>query len=150
MTPLAFVRVARALATLSKDPSTKVGAVIVGPDLEIRAVGYNGFPRGVVDDPERYENRDLKYDFITHAEMNAICNAARAGTGTKDCSLVVTSLYPCGECAKAIIQAGIKTIYAPAQQANGRWDDSLTTAEVMFQEAGIEVVRYDISNDYLR
>lgn len=146
MTPLAFVRVARALASLSKDPSTKVGAVIVGPDLEIRAVGYNGFPRGVVDDPDRYADRDLKYDYIVHAEANAIANAARAGTSTLGCSLVVTSLYPCGDCAKVIIQAGIKKIYAPKPHT-GNWADSMTVAEQMFQEAGVEIVHYEDDGD---
>jgi dCMP deaminase len=142
MTPLAFVGVARELALLSKDPSTRVGAVIVGPGNEIRASGWNGFPRGVRDLPERYDDRPTKYKFIAHAEANAIANAARAGTPTDGCSLVVTALHPCNECTKMIIGAGIRRIYAPMPDMEGRWASEFEVAARMLQEAGIIVEFY--------
>src|SRR3712207_92856 len=74
-----FMVVARAVASKSKDPSTKVGALIVDPSRVIRASGFNGFPRGVLDLPERLADREKKLTMVVHAEMNAICNAARVG-----------------------------------------------------------------------
>jgi dCMP deaminase len=142
MNPLKLVPIAQAAASLSKDPSTQVGAVIVGPGNEIRSLGWNGFPRGVIDAPERYADRPTKYAMVVHAEMNAICNAARAGTPVEGCSLVVTALHPCGDCAKAIIQAGIRTVYAPQPEDVERWAESFKVAAQMFQEAGVEVQFY--------
>ena len=90
-----FMGLANKVRTRSKD-TTKIGAVIVGPDREIRSTGYNGFPRGVNDDvPERHE-RPFKYFYTPHAELNAILNAARVGTPTKDCTMYVTTRPPCG------------------------------------------------------
>ncbi len=143
MSPLKLLPVAQAVASLSKDPSTKVGALIVGPAGEIRSSGWNGFPRGVRDEPQRYANRDLKHRLVVHAEQNAICNAARAGTPTEGCSLLVTALHPCRDCAKAVIQAGITTVYAPAPNDNGLWAASFADAELLFNEAGVKVEFYD-------
>ncbi len=121
MSPLKLLPVARAIASLSKDPSTQVGALIVGPAGEIRSSGWNGFPRGVRDDPAR----------------------ARAGTPTEGCVLLVTALHPCRDCAKAIIQAGITTVYAPAPHDAGLWSQSFADAELLFQEAGVAVEFYE-------
>ena len=97
------------ISTWSKDTSTKTGALVVGPDREIRATGYNGLVRGVDDNiPERME-RPTKYDFFEHAERNAIYNACLTGTSLKGCTLYATH-SPCTDCARAIIQAGIKTV----------------------------------------
>jgi dCMP deaminase len=100
--------VAQLIATWSKDRGRKVGAVIVGPDNEIRSTGYNGIPRGVNDDLE--ERHDVengeKYLWVSHAERNAIYNAALLGVSTKECTLYVP-WYPCLDCAKAIVQTGI-------------------------------------------
>ena len=104
-----FMEVAFLVASWSKDPSTKTGAVIVGPDKEIRSTGYNGPVRGVDDDvPERYE-RPTKYDFFEHAERNALYNACLTGVSVKGCVMYATHA-PCVDCARAIIQAGIKTV----------------------------------------
>ena len=104
-----FMEVARLIATWSKDPNTKTGAIVVGPDREIRATGYNGLVRGVNDDiPERME-RPTKYDFFEHAERNAVYNACLTGTSLKGCVLYATH-PPCTDCARAIIQAGIKMV----------------------------------------
>lgn len=142
MNPLRLVGVARELAKLSKDPSTRVGALIVGPANEIRSTGWNGFPRGVRDLPERYADRPTKYRYVCHAEANAIANAARAGTPTDGCTLVVTALHPCNDCAKLIIQAGIKRIYAPLPDMEGRWAVEFEAAARMLLEAGVTVEFY--------
>jgi dCMP deaminase len=122
----------------SKDPSTKIGAVLVRGD-NIVSIGYNGFPRGIDDSAERLTNRDEKYFYIVHAEANAILNAARNGIATKD-SVLYTSGMPCNECAKSIIQAGIKTVVLHSQYpslSHGKWSKSVSKAEEMFEEAGI-------------
>ncbi|BCB27027.1 cell division protein DedD [Sulfurimicrobium lacus] len=142
MTPLSLLPIAHATAQMSKDPSTKVGALIVGPHNEIRASGWNGFPRGVADTLDRLNDRDLKYLFVVHAEANAIANAARSGTPTHGCALVVTALHPCNECAKTVIQAGIRKVYAPLPEDDGRWAASFAIASEMFREAGIAVEFY--------
>ena len=101
-----YLDICKVVATRSKDPNTQVGCVIIGPNREIRSTGYNSFPRGIRDDvPERLE-RPTKYLWIEHAERNAICNAARAGTATEGCTIFV-EIMPCMDCARAIVQAGI-------------------------------------------
>lgn len=142
MNVLKLLPIALATAELSKDPRTKVGALIIGAGNEIRSSGWNGFPRGVADDTERWNDRPTKYKFVVHAEANAIANAARAGTRTEGCSLLVTALHPCNTCAQLIIQAGIKTVYAPLPDMDGRWADSFEAAATMFNEAGVEVIFY--------
>lgn len=121
-----FMRVAEEVATWSKDPNTQVGAVIINLDGKILATGYNGFPRGVDDNPARYDDREAKYAFVVHAELNAILNSTQS---LRDTILYVT-MSPCRECAKAIIQAGIKmVIYRDYRE------DSFTNT--MFDEADI-------------
>jgi dCMP deaminase len=82
-----FLRQSLDWARMSKDPNTQVGAVIIGPDYETRATGFNGFPRGIADTTERLADRELKNRLMVHAERNAICNAARIGTALKGCTL---------------------------------------------------------------
>ncbi len=137
-----FMDVAELVATWSKDKSTKVGAIVVGPDREIRSTGYNGIVRGVSDDiPERLE-RPTKYDFTEHAERNAVYNACLIGASLKGCVIYVTAM-PCPDCARAIIQAGIKTVVTRRVKIDentpvGTWRDKLVYSEQMFKEAGIE------------
>ena len=139
-----FMEVARLVATWSKDPSTKAGAIVVGPDREIRATGYNGLVRGVDDNkPERME-RPTKYDFIEHAERNAIYNACLTGTSLKGCIMYVTH-PPCTDCARAIIQSGIKVVVTHEMEINSApptntWRDKLSYSKQMFDEAGIEYI----------
>lgn len=121
----------------SKDPSTKVGAVIADDFNRIAGVGYNGFPRGIRDDPDRLNDRPEKYKHVVHAEVNAILNSQRS----EGLTLYIT-LFPCSECAKFVIQAGIKAVVIPASGAplkDGRWAESHETAVNMFREAGIPV-----------
>lgn len=136
-----FLELATLVSGWSKDPSTKTGAVVVGPDKEIRATGYNGLVRGVADDiPERME-RPTKYDFFEHAERNAIYNACLTGTQLKGCTIFCT-LTPCTDCARAIIQAGIKEVityeYIPNENdPKNTWRDKLNYSAQMFAEAGV-------------
>lgn len=111
-----FFKVAEATAELSKDPRTRVGAVLVNEtDNTIVATGFNGFPRNVADTLERYNDRTTKHKLVCHAEVNAIINAARNGVITKDTTLFVT-LPPCISCAKIIIQAGISCVFYKEEQ----------------------------------
>jgi len=132
-----YYQVAEAVAQLSKDPRTKVGALIIDHRGCIRAVGYNGFPRNIEDDPARYENREIKLRMVAHAEANAIANAAAVGTPLYGCSIVVTK-YPCRECAKLFINAGITKILTNDIEP-GAWIDSCRDAKSMFNEAGLQV-----------
>lgn len=123
------------ISTASKDPSTKVGAVIVDDDRRVVSVGYNGFPRGVHDTEERLNNRDLKYSIIVHAERNALLFA----TGSiKGCTIYTYPMMPCSVCASMIIQSGIKKVVAPNSD-NPRWKDHIELSLVLFKEAGVEV-----------
>lgn len=105
-----FMGIAHLSALRSKDPNTQVGAVIVDDEHKVVSIGYNGFPRGISDDAYPWgregELLESKYPYVVHAELNAILNAPRS---IKNCTLYV-SLFPCHECAKALIQAGIKEI----------------------------------------
>lgn len=138
-----FLNMCKVVASKSKDPSTKVGAIIVGPDMEIRSTGWNGFPRGVDDSPERYNDRPTKYSMVVHGEPNAICNAVRVGTPIKGCSLYVYPFFPCNDCAKFIIQAGIIEVVAfitpEGLEAEKRWEEKSKIARLLFNEANVKV-----------
>lgn len=139
-----FLAVARSIAALSKDRSTQVGALILGPDWEGGPWGYNGFPRGADDDVEARHQRPEKYFWAEHAERNAIYTAARSGFPTKGCSMVVTH-PPCMDCARAIVQAGIIRVIYPAGDAafHERWKDHEGRTRELFKEAGVEVIVID-------
>lgn len=134
-----FIALAAHIAAWSKDPSTKVGCVVVGPDREIVTTGYNGFPRGVDDDPKRME-RPAKYLWTSHAEENAVAHAARIGVSLKGCTAYVTH-SPCSRCARGLIQAGVRRVVFP-DEARGTVGMDMTefeVATVMFNEAGVVV-----------
>lgn len=136
-----FLQVAALVASWSKDRSTKVGAVIVGPSRDIRSVGYNGFPRGIDDEVEVRHTRPIKYKWTEHAERNAIYNAAASNIPINGCTIYLT-WYPCADCARAIIQSGIDTVVCAKAPDNSNpvfIEDFKVTAE-MFDEAGITVV----------
>jgi dCMP deaminase len=136
-----LMTIAHAYAALSKDESTKVGALIVGVGMEVRSSGWNGAPRGSDADVDGRRSRPEKYFWFCHAEANAIANAARAGTSIQDCVMLVT-LPPCMDCAKLIVQAGIRTvIYEAGDDAfKERWKDHLTRAAHLFQECGVRTL----------
>ncbi len=131
-----YLRICAVVASKSKDPSTKVGACIVRPDMTMASFGYNGFPRGVVDSAQRYADKAEKYPRVVHAELNAILNARSSVHG---CTLYVSPLYPCATCAGAIIQAGIKEVVYSMPGIRPDWASSFACAESMFSEAGVKV-----------
>lgn len=131
-----FMGFAEHAASKSKDPSTQVGAVAVGPDGEIRATGFNGLPRGVEDRPERME-RPAKYLWTSHAEENLVAHAARVGVSLKGCTVYVTH-YPCSRCARSLIQAGVTRIHVGPGKTSMPAEE-FDTARIMFAEAGVEV-----------
>ncbi|MEZ7988657.1 MAG: dCMP deaminase family protein [Candidatus Poseidoniaceae archaeon] len=134
-----FLELAKHISGWSKDPSTKVGCVVVGEDREIRSTGFNGFPRGINDDEERLTDRSQKYPLICHAEENAIMHAARIGISLKGSTAFVT-WPPCSRCARSLIQAGIKEIvYPETKEIPERWMEDFTISNGMLLEAGIVV-----------
>lgn len=134
-----FLDLADHVALWSKDPSTRVGAVVVRPDRTIASLGFNGFPRGVDDTPSRYDCREVKYKFIVHAEANAIVSAKGDLSGHY---LYSSPLHPCNECAKLVIQSGITTVVTRPPR-DERWADSFKIASQMFNEAGVEVITFE-------
>ncbi len=143
MNPLAFIADAQAAAGKSKDPRTKVGCVILDDDFALISTGFNGFPRGVRDLPERYADRYIKLRLIVHAEANAIAQAARVGARLKGGTMIVTALHPCSDCAKLIVQAGIRRVYSPLMPAESHWAEEAAIAALIFEEAGIKVIEYE-------
>ena len=136
---LRFIGLAQHISTWSKDPSTKVGCVVVGEDREIRSTGFNGFPRGINDDEERLTDREKKYPLICHAEENAIMHAARIGVSLKD-STAYVAWPPCSRCARSLIQAGIREIvYPETGKIPERWIEDFTISDSMLNEAGVAV-----------
>ncbi len=142
-----FMGIAMLSAQRSKDNHTQVGACIVNQDKKIVSVGYNGMPSGCPDDEMPWEREgdflQTKYPFVCHAELNAILNSA---TSLKNCTLYVT-LFPCNECAKAIIQSGIRKVIF----AENKYADSPQTiaAEQMFRLAGVSVETYSPANQQI-
>lgn len=138
-----FIDLAFHLSGWSKDPSTKVGCVVVGEDREIRSTGFNGFPRGISDDKERLTDRAKKYPLICHAEENAIMHAARIGVSLKGNTAFVT-WPPCSRCARSLIQAGIReVVYPTPQEIPERWLEDFETSNGMLKEAGVLVRTVD-------
>ncbi|RAH14219.1 MAG: hypothetical protein CMB20_003625 [Methanobacteriota archaeon] len=140
---LRFIELAKHISGWSKDPSTKVGCVVVGEDREIRSTGFNGFPRGIDDNPERLANRETKYPLICHAEENAIMHAARIGVSLKGSTAYVT-WPPCSRCARSLIQAGVKeVVYSLEVEVPDRWQEDFKISTEMMEEAGLIVRSVD-------
>jgi dCMP deaminase len=138
-----FMELAKDISGWSKDDSTKVGAVVVGPDHEIITTGYNGPPRGVSDDvPERKE-RPAKYLYTAHAEANAVYNAARIGVSVRGCTMYIAGLPPCNTCAHAIIQAGISRIVVESMEIPDRWKEMCEPGIEMLEEADVDIWVYN-------
>lgn len=145
-----FIPDALCAARRSKDMNTKVGAVVVDDDLNLRISGYNGPPRGVADLPERL-SRPTKYPWTSHAEENCVAQAARTGVSLRDCTIVLTSLFPCSVCARLLIQAGVVRVLAPDTELDERWSKEWEVASQMFSEARVSVWAYDsINNEKIR
>ena len=132
-----FLQLAKHISEWSKDPSTQVGCVVVGPDRELRSTGFNGLPRGIEDNEQRLNNREIKYPLICHAEENAIMHAARIGMSLKGCTAYIT-WPPCTRCARSLIQAGISTIIYPKDiEIPERWLEDFNLSLNMLKEANI-------------
>jgi dCMP deaminase len=128
---------AKLIASWSKDRNRKVGCVVVAPDHAILSSGFNGFPRGVNDDLDERHERPAKYKFTEHAERNAIYNAARHGIKLEGGTIYIP-WYPCADCARAIVQSGIKTMVAGSPNFDDpRWGEDFKAAEIMLAEGGV-------------
>jgi dCMP deaminase len=131
-----FLRLAAEIAEFSKDPSTKVGCILVR-DRRIISTGYNGFPRGISDSFDRLIDRDKKYEMTVHAEINAVTTAALHGVSTEGSTAYVT-FQPCSRCAAVLINAGIKEVYVTTDSLiPDRWLDNMVLAANLLKEAGI-------------
>jgi dCMP deaminase len=141
-----FMKQAYLVAEKSKDPSTKIGAVIV-KDNHIISSGFNGFPIGVNDLPERYSDRQIKYKYVVHAEANSVLSAARFGTSTLG-TILYTQAIPCHDCAKCIIQGGIRKIVVHTKwphMSHSTWVESMTISGIMLTESGVQISYLDES-----
>lgn len=143
-----FIDIAHIVKTKSKDPSTQIGAVIVGEDNEIVSTGYNSFPRGLNDNIKERFDRPEKYFWMEHAERNGIFNAARIGVSVKGCTMYLTCGLPCTDCSRAIINSGINKIVCKKgkNKSHGlqgtHWEKNISRSEVMLNEVGIEIEYY--------
>lgn len=140
-----FMGVAQLAGMRSKDPNSQVGACIVSQDNKILSIGYNGFPTGCSDEEFPWEREgdelETKYFYVTHSELNAILNYRG---GSLEGSKLYVTMFPCNECAKAIIQAGIRTlVYDINKYPNS---PSVIASKRMLEAAGVEVMNYRPSN----
>ena len=141
-----FMAVAKLAGMRSKDPSSQVGACIVSSDNKILSMGYNGFPMGCSDDEFPWEREaedmlDTKYAYVAHSELNAILNYRG---GSLDGAKIYVSLFPCNECAKAIIQSGIRTVIYDCDKYDGT--PAVIASKRMLDAAGVEYRKYVNTN----
>lgn len=132
-----FFELAKHISTWSKDPGTKVGAVIVGVDNDQFSFGYNGFVRGADDSILSFADRETKLRNTVHAEMNAILNSSRNGMSTKKCK-IYTTFPPCFNCALGIIQAGISAVFTTPICLESRWAEQMNEAKNLLCSRGVE------------
>lgn len=132
-----FLEVAKKFSLLSKDPSTKVGSIIVDNSGKILSVGYNGFPSKY---PDKYDiSREKKLGITIHSEVNAILNAAKNGTSLEG-STIYVSEPPCSNCAAALINAGIKVVVHPHNYTlSDNWESSLNLARELFSKCKVKI-----------
>lgn len=131
-----YLRLAREISSWSRDPSTKIGAVAIGHKGQVLSQGYNGFPRSIIE-RHRWEDRETKYKFVVHAEMNAIYNATYNGVSLDGSTLYIWGLPCCSECAKGVIQVGIRRVVMPKMDYPNSWSDSFKLSAQMFREADV-------------
>lgn len=139
--------VARAYSNASKDPSSKIGAIVVGGDRQLSA-GWNGLPRRIADTEERLNDREVKYSLTVHAEQNCIYNASHNGVSLAGAHMYVYGLPVCSECAKGVIQAGIRDVSLACRiPVSDKWRESFKLTKSMFTEAGVFFHIYEIYGD---
>jgi dCMP deaminase len=134
-----YLNLAGHIAAWSKDPSKKVGAIAVGSKGQVLAQGYNGFPRKINDSAVLYNNKESKYERVVHAEMNCIYNATYNGTSLDGSTMYIHGLPVCSECAKGIIQVGVKRVVTTAidEATPEKWIKSTELTKQLFMEAGV-------------
>lgn len=132
-----FLRLAECISQWSKDPSTKVGSIITD-DIKIISMGYNGLPQKTPDYPQILNVREVKYQYIIHAEMNAILSAQ---TDLEECTIYTYPFLPCPRCASVIVQSGINRVVSPKCQ-NERWKKVLKESSYFMSMSGVEVIEY--------
>lgn len=136
-----YLGLAREVAGWSKDPSRKIGAVAVGSKGQVLAQGYNGFPRGIDDSEYRLTNREVKYKYVVHAEMNCIYNATYNGVSLDGADMYVWGLPMCSECAKGVIQVGVKRVFWGTDKViPDTWLDSLDTTIDLLDETEVQLI----------
>ena len=144
-----FLDIAEVVKRKSKDPSTQIGVVIARQSKEIITTGFNGFPRGIEEAIDSRWERPIKYEYVEHAERNAIYNAARIGVSVQGATLYMVGMgpptAPCTECAKAIIQSGIvRVVGRPYREVPDRWTSNFDFAVALLAEAGIEFEEVEV------
>jgi len=140
-----FLNIAEQVKLKSKDQSTQIGAVIVGVDNEVLSTGYNSFPRGMDDTIQERQERPEKYFWFEHAERNAIYNAARVGTALKGSTIYLTSGLPCMDCARGIVNSGIKIVWCKrvcTTKNKEKWEESQLKSMKLLNECGVQVFFY--------
>lgn len=138
-----FNQLADTVALWSKDKHSQVGCVIVDSNNRVLSLGYNGLPQGANDEIEDRFERPTKYYYMEHAERNAIYTAARNGV-VLDGSSIIINKFPCVDCARAIIQSGIKTVHCPSPDyLNHQWGISSQHAMILMLECGLKVITND-------
>jgi len=134
------MELAKAVSTWSKDPSKKIGAIAIGSKGQVLAQGFNGFPRGIDDSDDRLNDREIKYKYVVHAEMNLIYNATFNGISLDGSSVYIYGLPLCSECAKGLIQVGVKRIVMnkdSLESADDKWIESFELTMQLLNESGI-------------
>lgn len=140
-----FLGIAEQVKLKSKDESTQIGAVVVGEDKEVLSTGYNSFPRGLDDSLKERQERPEKYFWMEHAERNAIYNAARIGVSLKNSTIYLTSGLPCMDCARGIVNSGIKIVYCKqvcTTKNRDKWDESQKKSLELLRECDVDVIYY--------
>lgn len=140
-----YLNDARHFAQYSRDPSSKIGAVAIGRYGQVLSRGWNDFPRRVGNSPERYLDRDLKLKLVVHAEQNCVYNACLNGVSLDGADLYVDGLPTCSDCAKAVIQTGVKRVIMrhPRELRNPEyWENEFNLSKMMFEESGVKWCRY--------
>lgn len=133
-----YISIAKEFSTWSKDPDKQVGAIAVGEYGQVLSQGYNGFPRNFDDSIDLYLNNTIKKNFIVHAEMNCIYHATLNGVSLQNTTLFVYGLHVCHECAKGIIQTGIKQVFSlSAYPISKSWQTSFIVTSELFSKSGI-------------
>jgi dCMP deaminase len=141
-----FRGIAHQVKLKSKDRYTQIGAVVVGSDNQIVSTGYNSFPRGIDDTIDERQERPEKYYWFEHAERNSLYNAALIGVSTKGCTMYLTCGIPCSDCARGIINSGIKKIVCErvGGAVGNLWDEHAKRSIEMFNEAGVKIEYYEM------